>query len=103
FLPYRDGRLALAVGDVAGKATAAALYGALAIGILRGHVVEHPCEPAEMLELMNEYLRQPRIENRFMALAFALYDPRSKLLSLANAGFPRPRLVRGGRVEEIQV
>ncbi len=103
FLPYRDGRLALIVGDVSGKATAAALYGALAIGILRGHVVEHPCEPAEMLGLMNEYLRQPRLDNRFVALLFALYDPCSKMLSLANAGFPRPRLVRGGRVEEIQV
>lgn len=103
FLPYADGRLGVAVGDVAGKATAAALYGSLAIGILRGHVVEHPCEPAEMLELMNEYLRQPRIDNRFMALVFALYDPRSKVLTVANAGFTRPRLVRGGRVEEVKV
>ncbi|MBI4466441.1 MAG: GAF domain-containing protein [Acidobacteria bacterium] len=103
FLPYADGRLGVAVGDVAGKATAAALYGSLAIGILRGHVVEHPCEPAEMLELMNEYLRKPRIDNRFMALAFALYDPRSKVLTVANAGFPRPALIRGGRLEEIEV
>ncbi len=103
FLPYSDGRLGVAAGDVAGKATAAALYGSLAIGILRGHVVEHPCEPAEMLELMNEYLRKPRIENRFMALTFALYDPKSKVLTVANAGFPRPRLVRGGRVEEVSI
>lgn len=103
FLPYADGRLAVAVGDVAGKATAAALYGALAIGLLRGHVVEHPCEPAEMLESMNEHLRQPRIDNRFMALVFALYDSRSKMLTVGNAGFTRPRLVRGGRVEEVKV
>jgi sigma-B regulation protein RsbU (phosphoserine phosphatase) len=103
FLHYSDGRLAVAVGDVAGKATAAALYGSLAIGILRGHVVEHPCEPAEMLEMMNEYLRQPRLDNRFIALLFALYDPRTKILSLANAGFPRPHLVRGCRVEEVPV
>ncbi|MBI2956513.1 MAG: GAF domain-containing protein [Acidobacteria bacterium] len=103
FLHYADGRLAIAVGDVAGKATAAALYGSLAIGILRGHVVEHPCEPAEMLELMNEHLRQPRLDNRFVTLAFSLYDSDSKTLTVANAGFPRPRLVRGGRVEEIRV
>ncbi|MFQ5926239.1 MAG: SpoIIE family protein phosphatase [Terriglobia bacterium] len=103
FLPYGDDRLAIAVGDVAGKGAAAALYGSLAIGILRGHVVQHPCEPAEMLERMNEQLRQPRLDNRFVALTFAVYDARSKILSLANAGFPRPLLLRGGRVEEIPV
>ncbi|MFQ5663020.1 MAG: GAF domain-containing protein [Terriglobia bacterium] len=103
FLPYGEGRWAIAVGDVAGKATPAALYGSLAIGILRGHVVQHPCPPAEMLELMNNYLRQPRLENRFVALSFGVYDTRRKILTVANAGFPRPWLVRGGRVEEVQV
>ena len=35
FLPYGEGRLALALGDVSGKGTAAALYGSLAIGMCR--------------------------------------------------------------------
>jgi sigma-B regulation protein RsbU (phosphoserine phosphatase) len=103
FLSYPDSRLAIAVGDVSGKATAAALYGSLAIGMLRAHVVEHPCEPAEMLKDMNEQLRQPRLDNRFVALAFAVYDRQSKILTVANAGFPRPRLVRHGRVEPVLV
>lgn len=103
FLPYGDERLAIALGDVAGKATAAALYGSLAVGILRGHVVEHPCEPSEMLEQMNEHLRQPRIENRFVAMTFAVYDDCSKTLTVANAGCPRPWLVRGRRAEQIPV
>ena len=103
FLSYPDNRLAIAVGDVSGKATAAALYGSLAVGMLRAHVVEHPCEPAEMLQRMNEQLRQPRLDNRFVALAFAVYDRQSKILTVANAGFPRPRLVRGGRVEQVLV
>jgi len=103
FLPYADGRWAITVGDVAGKASAAALYGALAVGILRSHVVHHPCEPAEMLARMNEQLRQPRLDNRFVALLFSLYDPRGKTLTIGNAGFTRPWLVRGGRAEEIGV
>ena len=103
FLSYPDSRLAIAVGDVSGKATAAALYGSLAIGMLRAHVVEHPCEPVEMLKDLNEQLRQPRLDNRFVALTFAVYDPQSKILTVANAGFPRPRLVRGGRVEQVLV
>lgn len=103
FLPYREGRLAIMVGDVAGKATAAALQGSLAIGILRGHVVEHPCEPAEMLAHLNEHVVQPRLENRFVAMAFSVYDPSSRTLTVANAGFTRPHLVRDGRVEELPV
>jgi sigma-B regulation protein RsbU (phosphoserine phosphatase) len=100
FLPYGDGRVAIAVGDVAGKGAAAALYGSLAIGILRGHVVEHPCEPAEMLLEMNRHLLQPRADGRFVTLSFAVYDTTSRMLTLANAGFTRPRLLR--RVPDIQ-
>lgn len=103
FLPYGDSRLAVAVGDVAGKGAAAALYGSLAIGILRGHVVEHPCEPAEMLEQLNHHLRLPRVDSRYVALSFAIYDSARRTLTLANAGFPRPRLLRRGRAEEIPV
>ena len=39
-LPYGIGRLGIALGDVSGKGTAAALYGSLAIGILREVVNE---------------------------------------------------------------
>src|SRR5580700_3670474 len=41
FLPYGEGRLGFALGDVSGKGTAAALYGSLAIGTLREVVVDH--------------------------------------------------------------
>lgn len=103
FLPYGEGRIAIVVGDVAGKATPAALYGSLAVGIVRGHVVQHPCEPAEMLEQVNEHLRQPRIDNRYIALVFAVYDSPSRTLTVANAGFPYPWLVRGDKAERIPV
>jgi sigma-B regulation protein RsbU (phosphoserine phosphatase) len=103
FLNYGEGRVALAVGDVAGKATAAALYASLAIGMLREHVIGHPCPPAEMLEMMNKRLRRPAVDGRFIALAFGVYDARARTLTLANAGFPRPLVVRGGRFEPVRV
>ena len=49
FLPYGKGRLGMVLGDVSGKGTAAALFASLAIGIIREHIVDHPCPPAEML------------------------------------------------------
>jgi sigma-B regulation protein RsbU (phosphoserine phosphatase) len=103
FLPYGPDRLAVVVGDVAGKGTGAALYGALAVGMLRGLVVESRCHPAEMLTRMNRQMAGHHLDNRFVALLFAVYDAAARRLTVANAGFTRPLLVRGGRVEELAV
>ena len=103
FLPYGPDRLAVAVGDVAGKGTPAALYGSMAVGILRGRVVAKTWEPSEMLGEINRQLERNRIDNRFVAMMFGVLDSSDRSLTLANAGFPRPVLVRGGTVEELQV
>jgi phosphoserine phosphatase RsbU/P len=102
FLPYGKGRLAVALGDVSGKGTAAALFGSLAIGIMREHIVEHPCPPPEMLALLNRRLHGARLDARFIAMAFAVYDAGERRLTLANAGSPYPILVRDGTIEQIR-
>jgi phosphoserine phosphatase RsbU/P len=103
FLPYGEGRLAMVLGDVSGKGTAAALFGSLAIGIVREHIVDHPCPPAEMLGMLNGRLYNPRLDSRFIATLFAIYDAGSRRLSLANAGGPYPLLVRDGAVQSVRV
>ncbi|HEY3638316.1 MAG TPA: PP2C family protein-serine/threonine phosphatase, partial [Rhizomicrobium sp.] len=103
FLPYGKGRLAVALGDVSGKGTAAALFGSLAIGTMREHIVEHPCPPPEMLALLNRRLHGARLDSRFIAMAFAVYDAGERRLTLANAGAPYPILVRDGEVQQIRV
>ena len=103
FLPYGKGRLGIALGDVSGKGTAAALFGSLATGIMREHVVEHPCPPAEMLAMLNRRLHGARLDSRFIAMAFGVYDVGQRRLTLANAGGPYPILVRDGTVQEIRL
>ena len=103
FMPYPDGRVALVIGDVAGKATPAALYGSLSVGIIRGHVMEHPYQPAEMLDHLNEHLLPLQAENRFLAMTYGLIDAEWQTLTLASAAFPWPRLVRNGKIEKIGV
>jgi phosphoserine phosphatase RsbU/P len=103
FLPYGEGKLAMALGDVSGKGTAAALYGALAIGILREHVVVHNCPPAEMLATLNDRLQGGRLEARFIAMLFAVYDAPTRRLTVANAGCPYPLLLRDGQVTELRL
>jgi len=103
FLPYGEGRLALALGDVSGKGTAAALYGSLAIGMLREHAVEHTAAPAVMLAMLNRRLHAARLEARFIALTFGVYDALERTLTIANAGGTHPLLLRGGQLSEIPV
>jgi phosphoserine phosphatase RsbU/P len=103
FLPYGKGRLAITLGDVSGKGTAAALFGSLAIGIMREHVVDHPCPPAEMLAMLNGRLHAARLESRFVASIFSVYDAGERRLTLANAGAPYPLLVRDGVVQSVRV
>jgi len=103
FLPYGEGRLALALGDVSGKGTAAALYGSLAIGMLREHAVEHTAAPPVMLSMLNRRLHAARLEARFIALTFGVYDPLERTLTMANAGGTHPLLLRGGELSEIPV
>ena len=101
FLPYGQGRIALALGDVSGKGTAAALYGSLAIGMLRELVVDHAHLPAAMLATMNRRLHAARLDARFIAMLFAVYDAPSRRLTFANGGGPYPLLVRGGGVRQL--
>lgn len=102
-LPYGVGRLAIANGDVSGKGTAAALYGSLAIGILRELVQEREATPAEMLELLNIRLLAARMDARFIAMQFAIYDAALRELTIANAGGPLPLLIHAGQVSEVNV
>src|SRR2546429_6412967 len=103
FLPYGQGRLGFMLGDVSGKGTAAALYGSLAIGTVREIVVDHACEPACMLALLNQRLLGARLDSRFIAMLFAVYDASTRKLTLANAGGPYPLLVRNGQVRAIRL
>ena len=103
FLPYGRGRLGFMLGDVSGKGTAAALYGSLAIGTVREIVVDHACEPAGMLALLNQRLVAARLDSRFIAMLFAVYEASTRKLTLANAGGPYPLLVRKGEVQAIRL
>ena len=102
-LPYGVGRLAIANGDVSGKGTAAALYGSLAIGILRELVHDNEASPSEMLGQMNSRLLAARLDARFIAMQFAVYDAALRELTIANAGGTLPLLIRNRDVTEINV
>ena len=103
FLSYDDDRLAIALGDVAGKSTSAALYGSLAIGTLREIAGSGELGPSQVLVDLNEKLGRLELDNRFVAMGFAIWNGDENSLTIANSGLPFPYLISGKRVERIEV
>lgn len=102
FLRYGPQQLGIALGDVSGKGTAAALYGAVAIGIMRS-LAPQKLQPAEMLRQMNQLVGERRIEGRFMTACFATWQKGRQKLRVANAGQSQPLLYKSGRCDKIEL
>ena len=95
FVDYGPGRTAIMLGDVSGKAAPAALYAALASGIMRSHAAQHP-EPAQMLAKLNSALQERKLESQYVTMLFALWNDESRLLQVANSGAVQPIFCRAG-------
>ena len=102
FLTYGKERHVLAVGDVSGKGAPAALYGAMAMGILRS-LAPQKLSPPHLLKRLSLILLERKIEGHFITLTYAIWEPRAKTLRLANAGMPLPLLMRKGQTQTIRV
>ena len=102
FLRYGPQQLGIALGDVSGKGTAAALYGAVAIGIMRS-LAPQKLQPADILKQMNLIIGERRIEGRFMTACFATWQKGKRKLRVANAGQSQPLLYKDGRCEKIEL
>jgi phosphoserine phosphatase RsbU/P len=102
FLRYGPQQLGIALGDVSGKGTAAALYGAVAIGIMRS-LAPQKLQPAEMLKQMNQLVGERRIEGRFMTACFATWQKGRQKLRVANAGQSQPLLYKDNRCGKIEL
>src|ERR1700759_5001382 len=102
FLRYRPQQLGIALGDVSGKGTAAALYGAVAIGIMRS-LAPQKLQPADMLREMNKIVGEQRVEGRFMTACFATWQKGRQKLRVANAGQSQPLLYKDGRCGKVEL
>ncbi len=102
FLRYGPQQLGIVLADVSGKGSAAALYGAVATGILRS-IAAQKLQPAEFLKQMNQHLTERRIEARYMTMCFATWQKGRQKLRLANAGQSQPFLWKNGRTEKLDL
>ena len=100
-LPLEDGRLVVALGDVAGKGSPAALLMALLLAMLRT-LLDEGLAPKTLMERLNLQICRHAPGSRFITLFFALFDSGSGSLTFINAGQTPPLLRRAnGTIERL--
>jgi phosphoserine phosphatase RsbU/P len=101
FIEREDGRLVIALGDVSGKGTAAALLMSSLHAAIHAQSASHDSLVAT-ISAVNRYLADNIPSNRFVTLFYAELDPESGALSFLNAGHNPPLIVHAaGTVEQL--
>jgi serine phosphatase RsbU (regulator of sigma subunit) len=95
-----DGKLALAIGDVAGKGVSAALMMARLCSEVRYSLLMSE-KPAEAVTRLNQEISSLPTTDRFVTFLLGVLDPRRHELTLVNAGHIPP-LRRHGTSTEVE-
>lgn len=97
FFEYDSEDAMLAFGDSSGKGAAAALYGALFSGVLRGAAPRRR-SPAQLLRNLNDTLMERQVPARYVTLLVLLWRAREREFVMANAGSTTPLVCRQGSI-----
>ena len=100
FLSFQDGRVGLAVADVAGKGISAALLMSIVQASLRSQAPSLDGKLTELVASMNSLLFRSTGPNGYATFFYAQFDERSKCLTYVNAGHNPPILVRANPANE---
>jgi sigma-B regulation protein RsbU (phosphoserine phosphatase) len=113
YLNLEEPKLALAIGDVAGKGISAALLMATVQSSMRAQLragweaadggAPVGLSPAALVSRLNQQLHAYTSPEKFSTFYFAVYDDFTGLLTYSNAGHLPPMLVRGGEVSRLEV
>ena len=100
FIRYGPQQLAMLLGDVSGKGTAAALYGALATGIIRS-LAPLKLQPADLLRRVNQFICENKVEERYMTMCYATWQRGRRRIRIASAGQSQPLRYHNGRCAKL--
>jgi serine phosphatase RsbU (regulator of sigma subunit) len=103
-LPGPTRRVALVIGDVAGKSVSGALLMAMCLGAIREAARQHDDPVAVLQEVNRRVLRRSR-DDRFVTAFFGILDKDSGHLRYASAGHNAPLCYRAAtrQVEELPI
>lgn len=122
YLPLLDSKVALAIGDVAGKGISAALLMATVQSSLRTQIracleaattVAAAAAPgggnghaalltSTLVSQLNQQLYSFTSAEKFATFYFGIYDGQGGMLTYTNAGHPPPIVIRDGEVQRLE-
>ncbi len=114
YLSIQDSKIAMAIGDVAGKGISAALLMATVQASLRTQIracldsaggagAGYDVVPAaRLVSQLNQQLFAYTLPEKFATFYFGIYDEQTGVLTYTNAGHPPPILVRGGEALRLE-
>jgi len=101
FIQREGGKLVVALGDVSGKGTAAALLMSSLHAAVHAQADIHD-SLVKTISAVNRYLVESIPPNRFVTLFYAELDPKDGALAFLNAGHNPPLIVHaGGTMEQL--
>ena len=103
FISKRDGQHVIALGDVSGKGTGAALLMSSVHAAVRAHTTTR-LSASEVVTEINQYIYDNTPANRYVTLFYSELDPRTNQLTYINCGHNSPLLVRAtGEVTTLDI
>ena len=103
FIEKKDGRYVVALGDVSGKGTGAALLMSSVHAAVRAQATTR-LSASEVVGEINQYIYDNTPSNRFVTLFYSELDPRTHQLNYITAGHNSPLLVRAsGEVTTLDI
>jgi sigma-B regulation protein RsbU (phosphoserine phosphatase) len=101
YIPRPDGHIVIALGDVSGKGTSAALLMSSLHAAMHAQTCAHQ-SIAESISAVNKYLAETIPANRFVTLFCAELDPLSGAINFINAGHNPPLIAHAsGTIEQL--
>jgi len=100
YLEIRDGRLGLALGDVAGKGLGAALVMVKLQATLRA-LAPNSASFENLGQELNTIFCRDGLPNSFASLVYIELEPDTNLVKILNAGHLPPVLLRKGSIKEL--
>lgn len=99
YIEMPNGRIAIGLGDVAGKGLSAALLMTSFQASLRA-LSELDLPPSDTISRLNRLLCRALPDNRFVTFFYAVLDPETRKLKFVNAGHNPPSVVRADGTRE---
>jgi len=101
FVQFRDGRVIFFVADVSGHGIAGAIFTALVKMGFR-NALHSSEDPGAILTRMNNDLCNNLPVESFVTMFCGVVDPTEDVMRYANAGHPRPYIVKSGNISYLE-